>query len=82
MTSNIGMFSNNSCKAPCLNCKNRKVGCHTSCESYLSFHKKNEERKTILSKESEARRAYRDAKTNGYNQALIEAHKKKYSKKY
>ena len=27
-------------KAPCLNCEDRQVGCHSNCEAYLSWTKK------------------------------------------
>lgn len=33
--------------APCLNCKDRVVGCHASCEKYKDFH----ERRMAMQKE-------------------------------
>lgn len=31
----------NKCK--CMNCKSRYIGCHSECESYLSFRKERDE---------------------------------------
>ena len=28
-------------KAPCFNCQNRQVGCHSNCQSYLDYQAKN-----------------------------------------
>ena len=28
----------NNTQAPCLNCKERKVGCHSTCEKYINYH--------------------------------------------
>ena len=28
-------------KAPCVNCQNRQVGCHSKCQSYLEYQAKN-----------------------------------------
>ncbi len=30
-------------KSPCYGCLNRKFGCHSVCEKYISFDKKNKE---------------------------------------
>lgn len=29
--------------SPCLNCKDRKVSCHSKCDKYKKYFKKNEE---------------------------------------
>ena len=35
-------------KGPCLNCTDRKVGCHSTCEKYKSYREyKDEENKKI-----------------------------------
>lgn len=34
-------------KSPCLNCENRVLHCHSTCEIYLTFLKENEERKEL-----------------------------------
>lgn len=48
---------------PCLNCTDRKPGCHSTCERYKDFQKQHEE---IKSKE----RAEKDTYTNycGYKE--------------
>lgn len=28
--------------APCLNCEKRKLGCHSSCDDYISFKKERQ----------------------------------------
>ena len=28
-------------KAPCFNCQNRQVGCHSKCQGYLEYQAKN-----------------------------------------
>ena len=37
---------------PCKNCTNRKLGCHGSCEAYISFKKEKEEEKKERQNES------------------------------
>lgn len=34
-------------EAPCKDCKDRKLNCHSSCKKYLDYQVKNEERKAI-----------------------------------
>ena len=40
--------------APCKDCKERKVGCHSTCEAYKEFQRQNDDTKANRSKESEA----------------------------
>lgn len=35
-------------KNSCKDCNERKVGCHSNCEKYKEFYKKNEEKKAII----------------------------------
>lgn len=37
----------------CLNCENRHVGCHSSCEEYAEFKRKFSEKKEISRKQKE-----------------------------
>lgn len=32
-------------QSPCLNCKDRFVGCHSTCEKYIAFTKENNKKK-------------------------------------
>ena len=50
------------CKSPCLNCKDRVVGCHSTCEKYKEFFELNEKRKDMLGKDREINRVL-----HGYN---------------
>lgn len=34
-------------EAPCKDCENRKLNCHSSCKKYLDYQVKNEKRKAI-----------------------------------
>lgn len=47
-------------KQPCLNCTDRKLGCHGACERYQEFQKKNEEAKAKERAESLAYENYRN----------------------
>lgn len=42
-------------KAPCKDCPDRRVGCHSTCEKYLAFRKERDElnEKTYKQKEVE-----------------------------
>lgn len=40
-------------KAPCKNCKNRVLGCHSTCEKYKEFYELNEQRKAEQDKARE-----------------------------
>lgn len=35
-------------QSPCINCPDRKVGCHTDCEKYIAFRAENERLKAEL----------------------------------
>lgn len=37
--SDKSLFFIHNLKAPCLNCENRFLGCHSSCNNYQSFRK-------------------------------------------
>jgi hypothetical protein len=41
--------------APCLNCENRKVGCHSTCEEYIKFDKERKEIRAKMFAENELR---------------------------
>jgi hypothetical protein len=43
-------------KAPCKNCPNRKVGCHSTCQKYLDFRKEVDKINKIKFAEKEQRR--------------------------
>lgn len=51
-------------KAPCLNCKDRVLGCHSTCERYKEFTEINERRKGEIRKDKEVNNII-----NGYNKA-------------
>lgn len=38
-------------KAPCLKCENRNPGCHSRCEKYIDYKKKQFEYNQLKSKE-------------------------------
>lgn len=40
--------------APCKDCKERKVGCHSTCEAYKEFQRQNDVTKANRRKESDA----------------------------
>lgn len=48
-------------KAPCKDCQNRQVGCHSKCQGYLEYQAKNKAINTKRLEEHE--KAY---KLNGY----------------
>lgn len=50
MTMNTTMTNNR--KTPCRDCERREVGCHSKCEDYLAFVKKNEIVKINRAKEN------------------------------
>ena len=57
----------NNIKAPCFNCQDRQVGCHSNCQSYLDYQAKNSAIRTKRIEEHE--KAY---KLNGcLNKATI-----------
>ena len=37
----------------CLNCTKRKVGCHTTCESYIQYKKEKEELNNKIKKQNQ-----------------------------
>ena len=43
-------------KAPCFNCQNRQVGCHSKCQSYLEYQAKNNAIRTKRLEEHEKAR--------------------------
>jgi hypothetical protein len=43
-------------KAPCKDCPNRKVGCHSTCEKYLDYRKEVDKINKIKFAEKEQRR--------------------------
>lgn len=49
---------------PCRNCKDRKVGCHSTCERYKEFTEINEKRKEEIRQDKEINNLI-----NGYNKA-------------
>lgn len=40
-------------KAPCKDCPNRQVGCHSTCEKYLTFRKERNELNESIYKQRE-----------------------------
>ena len=40
-------------KAPCKDCPDRQVGCHSTCEKYLTFRKKRNELNESIYKQRE-----------------------------
>ena len=38
---------------PCLNCENRKLGCHSSCEKYAEFKRNIDENKKLIRSQKE-----------------------------
>lgn len=51
-------------KSPCLGCSNRKVGCHASCDAYLTFESKNKalrDKRSIqtMAEDNPVKRAYK-----------------------
>ena len=63
-------------KAPCKDCPDRKVGCHSTCEKYLEFRKERDELNETIQKQRD--KEY--AEFTRYMQALKE--KQKQHKKY
>lgn len=43
------LFSFQMIKPPCKNCQDRTIGCHATCENYISYKKKLEERNKRIS---------------------------------
>jgi hypothetical protein len=41
-------------KAPCKDCPDRKVGCHSTCEKYILFRKERDELNEKIYKQKEA----------------------------
>lgn len=50
-------------KAPCKNCKDRKLKCHADCERYLKWCKKKEE----IKKEMKYEKANYDSSWTGFS---------------
>lgn len=48
--------------SPCLNCKDRVIGCHSTCKKYKEYFDENEKRKEKLRKKQEVSYV-----VNGYN---------------
>lgn len=42
-----------SIKAPCHECKDRRIGCHGECEKYISFSRENKELRERIKTENE-----------------------------
>lgn len=42
-------------KAPCKDCPYRKIGCHSTCEKYIAFSKKQKELNELRHKDYEKR---------------------------
>lgn len=40
-------------KAPCKDCPNREVGCHSTCDKYIVFRKERDELNKIINKKKE-----------------------------
>lgn len=59
---------------PCLNCTDRKLGCHGSCERYKEFQEKNEEIKAKERAEKDIYAGYRDYKEEKFKR--LEGRKK------
>lgn len=57
-------------KAPCKNCKNRVLGCHSTCEKYKEFYELNEQRKAEQDKAREI-----DLVLHSYNKSKTYASK-------
>ena len=38
---------------PCLNCENRKMGCHSSCKKYAEFKRNIDEKKKLVRSQKE-----------------------------
>lgn len=47
---------NNTCKG----CEKRQIGCHGTCEKYLTWQSENEKRKEAVHKENDIKWALRD----------------------
>ena len=47
-------------KAPCFNCQNRQVGCHSECQGYLEYQTKNNAIRTKRLEEHEKARRLND----------------------
>ena len=64
--------------APCKDCADRKMGCHSICEKYKEFKKISEEEKRIIDKK---RREYNDVLGFGVKSSE-RMRKKKTGKRY
>lgn len=42
--------------SPCMNCKNRKLKCHSNCNKYLLYKEKLNNKNKIIKKKKEKRR--------------------------
>ena len=55
-------------KAPCKNCTDRVVGCHSTCEKYKDWKKKDKERKQKIFESKMKSRYYRSTATTKVHQ--------------
>lgn len=52
-------------KAPCMDCRNRQIGCHGKCELYKHYQEEKRKEKTIMKKfrdEENHMRGYKEEK--------------------
>lgn len=56
--------------APCKDCQDRFSGCHSSCEKYLEFKKKDQEEKEAIREEKSRRYAVSDFRKQQVEKAL------------
>lgn len=56
--------------APCKGCNDRQVGCHSTCENYQNFKKKDAEEKEALRNEKEKRFASYDFRRKQVEKAM------------
>lgn len=53
--------------APCKDCKERELNCHSTCERYLEFQKVNNDRKEAIKADKMASIIHRDFVINQVN---------------
>ena len=58
-------------QSPCLNCQNKFLGCHSTCQTYLEFKEKINIEKELIRKQKESKNLY-----FGYKQAQREEYKR------
>lgn len=54
-------------KAPCKDCPNRQVGCHSTCEKYIVFRKERDELNELKNKAKNDEKSY----YSGYNRSSM-----------